>query len=73
MVNLIAGRRLAVELIQDEFTADRVALEIERLLGPAGTEMRAALQEVRGRLGTGGASRRAAEVVSGILGPPKNR
>jgi lipid-A-disaccharide synthase len=73
MVNLIAGRRLAVELIQDEFTPERVALETERLLGPAGAEMREALLDVRGRLGAGGASRRAAEVVSGILDAPKNR
>ncbi len=69
MVNLIAGRRVAPELIQDDFTADKVAAEAGWLLDSleARTEMKRALAEVRGKLGTGGAIERAAEVFCGML------
>jgi lipid-A-disaccharide synthase len=65
MANLIAGRRVAPELIQDAFTPDAVAHETARLLSDAraADEMRLAWQEVRERLGGTGASRRAAEAV----------
>jgi lipid-A-disaccharide synthase len=65
MANLIAGRRVAPELIQDAFTPDAVAHETLRLLrdSRAADEMRLAWQEVRERLGGTGASRRAAEAV----------
>ena len=46
MVNLIAGKRVVPELIQDDFTPERVAQEAERLLGSA--EARA---EMRQQLG----------------------
>jgi lipid-A-disaccharide synthase len=65
MVNLVAGRRVATELIQDAFTPEAVAGEAVSLLTDetrAG-EMRAALREVRQKLGSPGASRRAAEAV----------
>ena len=53
MVNLIAGRRIVPELIQDDFTPERVAEETVGLLtDPArAAEMRRALAEVRGALG----------------------
>jgi lipid-A-disaccharide synthase len=65
MVNLIAGRRVAPELIQDAFTPEAVADEVVALLAePARAAMaRAALAEVRAKLGGPGASRRAAEAV----------
>jgi lipid-A-disaccharide synthase len=65
MVNLIAARPIAAELIQDDFTPDRVAKEALILLTDpsAHTAARAALREVRAKLGTSGASRRAAEEV----------
>jgi lipid-A-disaccharide synthase len=72
MANLIAGRRVVPELIQADFTPRRVAEETLRLLGPEGTEMRAALAEVRARLGAGGASARAAAVVTGLMGAQKS-
>jgi lipid A disaccharide synthetase len=73
MANLIAGRRVVTELIQANYTPAAVADEILRLLGPDGLAMRAALAEVRGRLGHGGASQRAADVVTGVMGPGKKR
>ena len=54
MVNLIAGRRIVPELIQDELTGERLSNEVLRLLGdPAAmTKMRAELAEDRRRLDT---------------------
>ena len=69
MANLIAGKRAVPELIQDEFTPERVAGEVRSLLEqPEEREaMKADLAEVRRRLGETGASRRAAEAVAGVL------
>lgn len=67
MVNLIAGRTVAAELIQDAFTPDAVAREALGLLDPQrAAAARAALAEVRARLGGPGASRRAAELVLAV-------
>lgn len=65
MANLVAGRRVVPELIQEAFTPDRVAAEALRVLtDPAhAAVVRRDLREVRGKLGTPGASRRAAEAV----------
>jgi lipid-A-disaccharide synthase len=65
MANLIAGRRVVPELIQDDFTPDAAAGEAIRVLtDPAhATRVRADLDDVRSRLGGAGASRRAAEEV----------
>jgi lipid-A-disaccharide synthase len=65
MANLVAGRRVVPELIQDDFTPERVAAEALRVLtDPAhAASVRRDLHEVRGCLGTPGASRRAAEAV----------
>ena len=65
MVNLVAGSRVAPELIQDGFTPETVAVEAARLLTDSDLRLRtkAALGEVRARLGGEGASRRAAEIV----------
>jgi lipid-A-disaccharide synthase len=65
MANLVAGRRVVPELIQEAFTPDRVAAEALRVLtDPAhAAVVRRDLRDVRGKLGTPGASRRAAEAV----------
>jgi lipid-A-disaccharide synthase len=65
MANLVAGRRVVPELIQDAFTPERVAAEALRVLtDPAhAAAVRLALRDVRGQLGAPGASRRAAQAV----------
>jgi lipid-A-disaccharide synthase len=65
MANLVAGRRVVPELIQDDFTPERVAAEALRVLtDPAHRAVvRRDLGEVRARLGATGASTRAAEAV----------
>lgn len=69
MANLIAQRRLVPELIQHRFTPGRVEAEVTALLDDPEREraMREGLAEVRARLGTPGASRRAAEAVREVL------
>jgi lipid-A-disaccharide synthase len=69
MVNLIAGRMVARELVQDKFTAEAVAGEVERLLSSPATreEIKTALAEVRAKLGPGGAIERAADVFARML------
>jgi lipid-A-disaccharide synthase len=65
MVNLIAGRKIVPELIQDAFTPEAVAAEAISMLTDAAraARIREGLREVRKRLGGSGASRRAAEAV----------
>lgn len=77
MANLVAGRRVVPELIQDGFSPEAVAEEASRLLVDRvhAERMRADLREVRARLGAPGASRRAAEAIlevakSGSVRPP---
>jgi lipid-A-disaccharide synthase len=65
MANLVAGRRVVPELIQDDFTPEAVAAEaIDILTNEArAARMRADLHDVRAKLGGPGASARAAQAV----------
>jgi lipid-A-disaccharide synthase len=69
MVNLIAGRRVVPELVQKDFTAERLAGEAKRLLDSpeARAEMRRGLAEVREKLGPPGAVERAADLIAAML------
>ncbi len=68
MVNLVAGRQVVPELMQDDFTPDSVAERALSLLEDrrAAEAMRADLRAARAKLGTPGASRRAAEAVLAV-------
>ncbi len=68
MANLVAGRAIVPELIQDDFTPDAVASRAVALLTDrdAAARMRADLREVKARLGSPGASRRAAASVLAV-------
>jgi len=68
LVNLVAGERVAPELVQGAFTADAVTAALLELLGGAGEEQRRGLAQVRERLGAPGASGRAAEAVLRVVG-----
>ena len=64
LVNLIAGGRVAVELMQDDFNGERLADELLSLLDKSRNEdARARLREVAEQLGEGGASKSAAEKI----------
>jgi lipid-A-disaccharide synthase len=67
LVNLIAGKRLAPELLQKEWSPERLTELTKGLLGDSGESQRQCLAEVRQRLGSPGASRRAAESVAEYL------
>jgi lipid-A-disaccharide synthase len=75
LVNLVLGRRVVPELLQDEARGPRIAEESWRLLtcAEAREPMRAALAGVRARLGAGGASARAAEEVAKVLAAATQR
>lgn len=65
LVNLVAGRTVVPEVIQDDATADRLCREVRRLLTDqeAYNGMKNGLADVRRSLGEPGASLRAARVV----------
>jgi lipid-A-disaccharide synthase len=73
MVNLIAGEQVVPELIQADFTAEKVAAKLREILpdGPAREKMERNLAQVRARLKSGNdcrsAAERAADAVLGAL------
>jgi len=73
MVNLIAGHAIVPELIQDDFTPQRLASEAESLLSgsrggnPRVSQMMRGLEEVRKLLGPPGAVERAADEIARLL------
>jgi lipid-A-disaccharide synthase len=68
MVNLLAGKELVRELMQNDFTGQNVAAEVEYLLDHADARaaMADGLRAIRARLGEGGAIGRAAEAISNV-------
>ena len=68
LINLIAEKRLARELIQDDFTPRTLSDELFRLLDPeVNAEFRGELRTAADKLGHGGASKRAAEAILRLL------
>jgi len=69
LVNIVAGRTVAPELIQDDVTPEKIAAVIGELLDDPAKHLQVEqdLRQVRILLGEGGASRRAASVVRELL------
>lgn len=69
LVNIVAGKRIVPELIQDEVTPGKIADAVTSMLTDKAYYMRICedLTEVKMRLGEPGASRRAALVVRELL------
>lgn len=70
MVNLVAGRQVAPELVQHDVTPEKLAAAVLPLLAEGSPERAAQLEgiaEVRRRLGGAGAARRAAEIAREML------
>jgi lipid-A-disaccharide synthase len=72
MVNLLAGKAVVPELIQNDFSARNLASQLEYLLDhpEARQGMVENLRSLKARLGPGGAIPRAAEAVMGVLQAP---
>ncbi|MCB1048970.1 MAG: lipid-A-disaccharide synthase [Acidobacteria bacterium] len=71
MVNLILGERVMPELIQNEFTPERILAELEKLMqpGPVRDRVLEKLNDLPQALGGLGASDRAARAVLTDMGP----
>lgn len=68
LVNLIVDRPLVTELIQHDLNEANLVRELTKLLDPGVVlDLLDGYAELRQRLGEGGASRRAAEAILGIL------
>ena len=70
LLNIVAGREVAPEFVQDALRPERVADALAPLFAPDGAERRAmlaGLAEVRAELGTAGASERVAEMAAGMV------
>lgn len=62
--NIVAGKHILPELLQEEFTAKRLSEEALNLLEPArNAQMKSDLEYVKERLGAPGAVRRVAEII----------
>ena len=61
LVNIIAGKNIVPELLQEDVNGERIAREVRGLVNNA--SLRAELAAVREKLGGPGASRRAAEAI----------
>ncbi|MBO0722870.1 MAG: lipid-A-disaccharide synthase [Blastocatellia bacterium] len=69
MPNLIAGREIAPELLQDDLNSERLARQITEMLGEPDrlARLRAELADVRSTLGAANASERAARKILEML------
>jgi lipid-A-disaccharide synthase len=69
LVNVVAGREVAPEFIQDRIQAQPIAAALSRLLdaGPDRETALRGLAEVRAKLGTPGAAERVAEMASALI------
>ena len=68
LVNLVARREIAKELMQDDLTSENLVRELFKLLEPdVNKQMRESLRDVSLELGAPGASQRAAAVIVQFL------
>ena len=70
MVNIIAGKEICPELVQGRLTAQKLAQTVEHLVRPGmeRLDMLNSLDQVRARMGDGGAAENAAQTITELLG-----
>ncbi|NQT81613.1 lipid-A-disaccharide synthase [bacterium] len=71
LINIVAGKTVAPEFVQREARPGAIAEEIVRFLTDPGVHgaVRRQLSEVRAKLGSPGASQRAARAILDLMGP----
>jgi lipid-A-disaccharide synthase len=70
LVNVVAGREVAREYVQDAIVPAKIAVQLARLVDPSSDERARTLDglaEVRGKLGTPGAAKRVAAMASDLV------
>ncbi len=68
MVNIIAGKKVVPELIQQNCTPAKIAQAVTELMNAdARSRMQEELTKVKAKLGSAGASKRAAEIIKKML------
>ena len=68
LVNIVAGKRVVPELLQDDVNGARIAEEVRALIEPTHYEaVRTELAAVRAKLGEAGTARRAAETIHEMM------
>jgi len=69
LANVIVGRTIVPELLQDDFTAESLAGELKKILfdDDVRSQMKAGYQEVVAALGTTGAAKRVAEIALAMI------
>jgi lipid-A-disaccharide synthase len=73
IVNLICDEKVVEELIQTDVNKERLVSEVRKILSPEGSEqIKQGYTLLKSKLGTAGASRRAAELMMGYLGVLSN-
>lgn len=64
LVNIVAGEKIAEELLQNDFQPEKAKIELERLLdSKVNTEVREKLAIIKEKLGAPGAAKRAATII----------
>jgi lipid-A-disaccharide synthase len=64
LVNIVAGKEVVPELIQNDVNGERIAAEVRRLVAPENyARVAADMAEVRSKLGEPGAAKRVAEEI----------
>ncbi len=74
LVNVVAGKKIVPEFIQDDCRADKIADQMRLLLNDRKLrdDMLTKLSTVKARLGEPGASRKVAEMALEMIGTPTN-
>lgn len=67
LVNLICNREVVRELIQDDMSAENIRWEVASILSGKGHDIKKGYQELKAKLGTQGASLRAAEAILKVI------
>jgi lipid-A-disaccharide synthase len=72
LVNIVAGKEVVPELLQEQVNPERIAEEVRKLVVPGHyEEVCAELAAVRAKLGTAGTGRRAAEEIFRLMTAPR--